>query len=340
MTREDLLLKIRHEASLFEPPSPVAPLRADNLLQYDGRSFVAALYRKVLKREPDEAGEANYLNIAKKLPKPLIVYFFSRSKEARQQGTKIAGVYAALMKFYLGAARESLSSLGALLSFRKVPEKGTIDYFRFYIDFEERFRGSQEEVEQGLEVYLSFFEDVNDPIVDLGSGRGEWLRLLKREGKNATGIDINSHLIEECDEEGLEVIKSDALKFLKNATDSAFGAITAFHLVEHLGPEQRLLFLREIYRVLKPGGIVILETPNPRNILVSAGDFWRDPEHMTPVFPDTLSFTARFVGFPDARCYFFNKDRTELIPCANMEFRDLQNYVEVSRDFALIARKW
>jgi SAM-dependent methyltransferase len=338
--REDLIRKIREEAARFEPPSPVVPLRADDLLQYDGHSFVVALYRNLVRREPEAAGLAHYLDLVKRLPKPLILYFFSRSQEARQQGTKIEGVYCALIKSYLTAAKESLTRLYPLHFFRSLPEKDTIDYFRFYIDFENRFRGFQEDIERGLEVYVSLFEGVNDPIVDLGSGRGEWLRLLTREGLNVTGIDINPHLIEECDEEGLQVIKSDAFKFLRNATDSAFGAVTAFHLIEHLDPDQRLLFLREIYRVLKPGGLLLLETPNPRNILVSAGDFFRDPEHVRPIFPDTLSFTAKFVGFPDARCYFFNKDRTALISCADTEFRDLQSYVEVSRDFALIARKW
>ena len=350
--REDILLKIGQEAARLEPSSRCAPVRADDLLRRDGEAFVDALYRRILKRKPDAAGMAHYSHLATKLPKPLIVYFFSRSEEARQKETEITGLCSASVALYLktplalikdlfSAIAKPFSWVQSLLSFHRGEGESKVDYFRFYVDFEERFRGSEQEVEQGLRLYLSLFQGVGvgDLVVDLGSGRGEWLRLLRKEGFDAKGVEVNPYFIEECEKEGLEIVRSDVFRFLKRVEDSAIGAITAFHLIEHLRPNQRLLFLKEMYRVLRPGGIMILETPNPRNILVSAGDFWRDPEHIAPVFPDTLSFMATSVGFREDKCYFFNKTRTAFISSSDIGFRDFQDYIEVSRDFALFARK-
>lgn len=350
MKRKDILLKIKHEALRFEPASLVAPVRADELLKHDGREFVDVLYRNILKREPDAAGKAHYLNLAEKLPKPLIIYLFSKSEEARQKKTEITGLHSALISFYLktpsvliktffSVIKKVFIHVTSLLYFHKVAEEDRVDYFKFYLDFEEKFRGSEKEIEQGLKIYLPLLHGVNGLIIDLGSGRGEWLRLLKKEGYSANGVEINPYFIENCEQEGLEVIRADAFKFLKNAKDSSIGAITAIHLFEHLEPKERLTFLKEIYRVLKPGGVLILETPNARNILVSAGDFWRDPEHNAPVFPDTLSFMAKFIKFSEATCYFFDENRATLVPCLDKSYKDLKDYVEVSRDFALFARK-
>jgi len=350
MKREDILLKIRQEASRFEPSSHLAPVRADDLLKYDDGEFIDILYRRVLKRQPDPAGKAHYLDLVKRLPKPLIIYFFSRSEEAKQKEIEIVRLYSASIRHYLKTTLASVKGsfsvvkkpffrVCTLPSFHKAPEESKVDYPRFYHDFEEGFRGSEEEIERSVRVYLPLLQGTNDLIIDLGSGRGEWLRLLKKEGFDAQGVEINPYFLEECKEQALDVIKSDVFKFLKNAKSSSIGAITAFHLIEHVDPKKRLPFLKEIYRVLKPGGVLILETPNPRNILVSAGDFWRDPEHIAPVFPDTLSFMGKFVGFAEATCYFFNGGRTALIPCLDMKFEDLKDYVEISRDCALLARK-
>ncbi len=350
--REDILLKIGQEAARLEPSFRRAPVRADDLLRRDGEAFVDTLYRRILKRKPDAQGMAHYSDLATKLPKPLIVYFFSRSEEARRRDAKITGLCSASIALYLktrlslikdlfSAVAELFSWVQSLLSFHRGEGESKADYSRFYVDFEERFRGSEQEVEQGLRLYLSLFQGVGvgDLVVDLGSGRGEWLSLLRKEGFDAQGVEVNPYFIEECEKEGLDIVRSDVFRFLKKVTSSTVRIVTAFHLIEHLGPQRRLPFLREIYRVLEPGGIMILETPNPRNILVSAGDFWRDPEHIAPVFPDTLSLMAESVGFREDECYFFNKSRTAFICCSDVGFRDLQDYVEVSRDFALFARK-
>jgi O-antigen chain-terminating methyltransferase len=80
--------------------------------------------------------------------------------------------------------------------------------------------------------------------------------------------------------------------------------------------------------------VLILETPNPRNILVGSGDFYRDPTHNNPVFPDSLAFMARQRGF--ARGNIFWKESAALIPAKESTFDTLTDYVNVGRDYAYI----
>jgi SAM-dependent methyltransferase len=354
MTRDDLLHRIRKEAARLDPhTSPVAgPVNVNDLLSFDGEAFVDVLYERILQRKADTAGKAHYTDLVKFIPKPFLVYIVSRSPEARQKQVKVKGVYTTLLKFCVRTApsalvrglamvvlKKAFSIISRFHSTQKPREERPIDYFKFYEDFEEEFRGSEYSVEEGLKVYLPFFHEIDGSIVDLGSGRGECLRLLRKEGLNGKGVDINPYFIDKCEQDGLSVTKQDVFAFLSNADNDSIGGIICFHFIEHIDPHRRLTFINEIFRVLKPGGMMIIETPNPRNILVSAGDFWRDPDHITPVFGETLTFMATFVGFTKVEHYFFDEHRTAITASSNKVFNDLKDYVEVSRDYAVMARK-
>ena len=74
----------------------------------------------------------------------------------------------------------------------------------FYKAFEDRFRGSKQEIRQRLEVYLPFLEALRPfhrkfTVLDLGCGRGEWLQLLNELKLDAVGIDLVHDMINECE---------------------------------------------------------------------------------------------------------------------------------------------
>ena len=75
------------------------------------------------------------------------------------------------------------------------------------------------------------------------------------------------------------------------------GAITSFHLVEHMPVEAQLDFIEQAFRVIKGGGVSILETPNPTNLRVGASTFYMDPTHERPIHPNVLAFMVRDAGF-------------------------------------------
>ena len=182
-----------------------------------------------------------------------------------------------------------------------------------YAAFEDRFRGSPDEVTRRLAAYLPVLEvaqpqSLGLPVIDLGSGRGEWLGLLKENGFAAVGIDVNQAFVDEARERGLDVTLGDALEYLRDRPDGSCAAVTAFHVVEHLDSGSRESLLREAYRSLCPGGLLILETPNPENIVVGASSFYLDPTHLSPIPPGLLGFLCEQAGFESVSVARVNSD--------------------------------
>ena len=104
-------------------------------------------------------------------------------------------------------------------------------------------------------------------------------------------------MVAQCKERGLKVVQGDAIEFLRNLPDRSQGAVTGFHIIEHLPLEVLIQLLMHSRRVLKPGGIAIFESPNCKNLMVGACNFNIDPTHRNPVFPETAQFMLETQGF-------------------------------------------
>lgn len=171
----------------------------------------------------------------------------------------------------------------------------------FYVAFESQFRGTRADIIQRLKVYIPLLEEANigrndAPVLDIGCGRGEWLELLRESGYLARGLDINRVMIEECTARGLNVIEGDVLDYLHSISDASLGAVTGFHIIEHLPFKMLMQVFDEVVRVLKPGGMVIFETPNPSNVLVGSNTFYLDPTHRNPLPSSLIQFLAESRG--------------------------------------------
>jgi SAM-dependent methyltransferase len=171
-----------------------------------------------------------------------------------------------------------------------------------YEAFEAEFRGDAAVVSQRAEAYLPIITSVSAgiqefPVLDVGCGRGEWLQLLRDRGLAARGVDSNPTFAAHIRTLGLEVVEGDAIEYLTAAPGDSVGAVTAFHIVEHLDINALLALIREAYRVVRPGGVVVFETPNPENLVVGSCSFYHDPTHRRPIPPPTLSFYLRHAGF-------------------------------------------
>jgi O-antigen chain-terminating methyltransferase len=185
------------------------------------------------------------------------------------------------------------------------PEVRAVDkrqFDSFYLAFENKFRGSRQDIKQRVKVYLPFVKDAKAgkrgrPVIDLGCGRGEWLELLRDEKLVGQGIDLNEFMVAECTERKLSVGKADALEHLGGLRAGTAGGITAFHVIEHLPFPSLLRLCAECLRVLRPGGILILETPNPDNLQVGANRFYTDPTHLHPLPHQLTQFILAAAGF-------------------------------------------
>jgi O-antigen chain-terminating methyltransferase len=215
-----------------------------------------------------------------------------------------------------------------------------------YMVFEDRFRGTRAEIKRRLSVYLPHMDKMKSEkgevsILDVGCGRGEWLELLQENGYQAKGIDINRVALLQCRERGLDVTESDVIEYLRGLKGETLNVITGFHIIEHLSFKTLIALFDEARIVLKSGGMIIFETPNPANILVSSYDFYRDPDHQKPLHPDTLNFVAESRGFVRTGSYFVFNEGSDLrlIKSTEWMLNDINDYIKAPRDFALIGYK-
>jgi O-antigen chain-terminating methyltransferase len=183
----------------------------------------------------------------------------------------------------------------------RIAEEDSHTLDALYLSFEDQFRGSWDDIQERLRIYLPILKEAQlgtaaRPVVDLGCGRGEWLHLLKEDGLQARGVDRNRLLIEACRQRDLDVIESDALAYLRTLSDTSIGAVTGFHLLEHLPFEMVIKILDETVRVLQPGGAAIFETPNPENVRVGSYTFYLDPTHRNPLPSAIVAYIAEARG--------------------------------------------
>ena len=175
-----------------------------------------------------------------------------------------------------------------------------------YVSFEDEFRGTRDDIKDRLRGYLPIVREArageqDTPIIDLGCGRGEWLELLREECLVGRGIDVNEVLLRQCRDRGLETAHCDALGYLRQLGQCSVGAVTAFHLIEHLAFADLIRLLDETVRVLRPGGVAIFETPNPQNLQVASHTFYMDPTHRNPLPGPMMQFMAQARGLVDVR---------------------------------------
>jgi SAM-dependent methyltransferase len=175
-------------------------------------------------------------------------------------------------------------------------------FAQVYPAFEDRFRGGEAEVRERLAVHLPrVLERVTGAggprVLDVGPGRGEWLALLAEAGVPAAGVDDNPGMVERLRERGLDIAPADAITHLDALPPGSLDAVTAFHVVEHLDLDALLGLLAAARRALRPGGLLVAETPNPTNLVMGACNFHIDPTHRAPLPPAQLEFLVGAVGF-------------------------------------------
>jgi O-antigen chain-terminating methyltransferase len=172
-----------------------------------------------------------------------------------------------------------------------------------YVGFEDRFRGSRDEIRSRLEAYLPIFSGATD-VLDIGCGRGEFLNLLREHGIGARGLDLNHEMVEVCRTQGLEAVEGDALGYLRSLPDQSLGGLFAAQLAEHLEPDYLLELLEEAFVKLRPGSAIVLETINVASWFAFFSSYIRDITHMRPLHPDTLSYLLTAHGFQEVTVRF------------------------------------
>ena len=148
---------------------------------------------------------------------------------------------------------------------------------------------------EGLSHYAPFFAGL-DPVLELACGRGEFLDVLRDAGIRGCGVDLDEGMVAAAVARGHEVELGDALAYLAESEAGSYGGVFAAHFVEHLQPDDVLALCRSARRALRPGGRLVLVTPNAASHSVMAYDFWRDPTHLRFYDPGLLRFFCAEAG--------------------------------------------
>jgi SAM-dependent methyltransferase len=168
-----------------------------------------------------------------------------------------------------------------------------------YLELERLYRGTEEEIRERIAAYRPFLQDLpaGAPVLDLGCGRGEALALLRDWGLAGRGVDASARMVELCRDRGLAAEVGDLFAVLARAEEGSLGGVVSFHVIEHLPAVALDRLVRLAWRALRPGGVLILETPNPLSVVVAARNFWLDPTHVRPVHPESLKLMYELAGF-------------------------------------------
>ena len=193
---------------------------------------------------------------------------YSELKTARQRAAITAGPVADVQR------REPAA----------VPPLG-FDYGRFA----ERFRGTEEYVKAGQQIYLPYFRACRN-VLDIGCGRGGFLQMMQGAGIPAKGIDLDPESVATCRHKALDAEVADLFVYLENLPEASLDGIFCSQVVEHLAPERLPEMIRLCASRLQRHGVIAIETPNPECLAIFATHFYLDPTHQRPVPHPLLAF--------------------------------------------------
>lgn len=240
----------------------------------------------------------------------------------------------------------------AVVSDQSAPSS-QIDYFLF----EMRYRGSTDEIAKRHEPYLKYFS-TSDMVVDLGCGRGEFLKLLIDHGIEARGVDLDPDMVAYCQQVGLPVERGDVIEFLSGIEDNSLGGIFLGQVIEHLPPNVLAQVIQLAHRKLKPDAHFVAETINPMCLLALTTHYLLDMSHVRPVHPEVMRFLLSLAGFREITVQFSapvpddvrlkrfpatdSLSETEMLwlPLLNEDIDRLNDFLYGNQDYAIVARKF
>jgi 2-polyprenyl-3-methyl-5-hydroxy-6-metoxy-1,4-benzoquinol methylase len=137
------------------------------------------------------------------------------------------------------------------------------------------------------------------PVVDLGCGRGDLVRLLQADGFDAEGIDISPEQAALARTAGVARVRQGDFRVILAEHPAHYAAITATDLLEHLTKPEVLQTFDAVAAALTPGGVFVARVPNAVSPLgghIRAGDF----THQTSFTARSIRQLAAAAGFDSA----------------------------------------
>ncbi len=150
-------------------------------------------------------------------------------------------------------------------------------YFSHYEDNPMgRYRGCA----GGFKIVKKYFPPgFKGKILDIGCGLGYFVEYLKNNGWDAQGIEVSKYATNLARNKNLNIVSGDFLK--AEYPSNYFDCITMWDVIEHVPYPMR--YIREAYKILKPGGLLSIQAPNIENLtfLLNKKIYpWQPSEHL------------------------------------------------------------
>ena len=162
-----------------------------------------------------------------------------------------------------------------------------------------------------LDANLRFLEETrllspNAEILEIGSGTGALLHELRQRGLRAQGVELREAFIEQARAWYGDVAMTHVTNLALPFRDRSFDVVMSFDVFEHIADSDG--HLREVVRVLKPGGSYVLQTPNRWTNVVFETIRWRSftawkEEHCSLHTLSELEARLRRHGFRAVRAF-------------------------------------
>ena len=174
-----------------------------------------------------------------------------------------------------------------------------------YFQLQRHFRGTEADIRTRQSFYLPFFEGRRN-VLDIACGRGEFLELMRQAKVTARGVDLDSGMVGQCLQKGLNVVQSDAFSYLETVPDGSLDGIFCAQFVEHLEAEAYVRLVSRCAGKLAPSGILVVETPNPECLAIFSQTFFLDPTHVRPIPPALMRLLFAEAGLARITAHFLS----------------------------------
>ncbi|HEY3366413.1 MAG TPA: class I SAM-dependent methyltransferase [Symbiobacteriaceae bacterium] len=167
---------------------------------------------------------------------------------------------------------------------------------RLFTRIAHAFEGDAEVLIRRRRRWLAQFQP-GERVLDLGCGDGYFMELLRNAGGDAIGVEIDPERAAAATQKGLSVFCGSFEQYFEDRSpqEGLVDGVMLGHVIEHLRPQEAVALLRRCVDVLKPGGRVIILTPNIGNPVVQE-TFWLDVTHERPYPRLLLEMMLRTLG--------------------------------------------
>lgn len=177
-----------------------------------------------------------------------------------------------------------------------------------------------------LQAYYLAKPYVKGDLLELGCGEGRGVELLSPLAEGYLALDKIQEVINSLKEKYPNVNFEQAVfPPFKNLPDNSFDSIVSFQVIEHVKDDHG--FLKEIERVLKPGGVAVLTTPNIKMTLTR--NPWHVREYTAQQLTDLASkyfskVTMKGVGGNDKVMTYYEQNKKSVERITRFDIFNLQ----------------